>query len=192
MIDLSCHENNPLNTFNYIIDKLSEKIPNSSFKHRPDLMHAMDEVCAILNSAYNEHYIVFEEMPLNEDGDIIKHFLQLIIKFTNKYPNLNIGFAITSINNPIKLLSDNIRKITEKVHFIEQKSWVNSESEGLIDLIIKSLQIDIDKEDIKLLATKSNGNPRFIKSFLFNLITSYQYEGLPFRKSLQIFTEGQF
>ncbi|MCB2408842.1 hypothetical protein [Hymenobacter lucidus] len=188
VIDLSLCDADILSSFEYINSKLLEQV-NVSDKFKPqNIMQAIDVVSSTLNRYYQGKYIVFEEMPVDEnDVDFVKYIFSLMIKHVNAFPRSTVRFACTSIGNP-KLVAVGVNaKIHERIRFHELCKWDEKDMLRLLNLIQQSLSFQLLSENAAELLRESNGNPRFLKRFIYHFLVYNKANSALFNISLNEF-----
>ena len=75
-------------------------------------------------------------------------------------------------------------KITEKLKFIKLKNWGTYDASRLIDLLVLSLNIKINKDLKEEILNLSRVSPRFIKKFFSNVYVNRSLKTLDYKMIL--------
>ncbi len=110
--------------------------------------------------------ILIEEIPLSSGHEYSK-FLNLCYQLTLLTESLNdqsrVIWLYSSICNPKFDIKSGHPKIYEKIQFIEFDPWHSDDIKSLIDLITKTLPIQVSDEDLRMIVQDSKGIPRYVK-----------------------------
>jgi len=126
------------------------------------------------NKCKDKNTIIFvEEIPISDSQEyeqFVTHFFSLLISKKLKQGLNNVKFVLSSIKNPTIHIQQYQLKIHQQVKFIEIYNWEKEDIEKLIELISKSLNIELKPNFKSKLILTSNHSPRFIKKFFRNIL----------------------
>lgn len=168
--------------FNEILTELYSLFENNQNPQLPtNFREIHKEIINILikHLKDKEFYIIIEEIPIGNDEnykELISKFCSLLVDKNSKGLN-KVKFILSSIKNPKVHLQDFHQKISSHFKFNEISLWSESDLKLLIEKIINLLKIDLPELFKKDLIQRSNGTPRFIKTFFLNLVATNNIDG---------------
>ncbi|NOQ75774.1 MAG: hypothetical protein GQ574_27450 [Crocinitomix sp.] len=132
------------------------------------------------NNLKSEKLIVFiEEIPISGDEsneEFTKKFISLLISKTYNSGLSQVKFILSSIENPVRHISDFQTKIYESMKFVKIDFWEESYILELINKIETKFEWNLHVEDKAKLIKMANGSPRFIKKFYHSLYTLKRHD----------------
>ena len=158
--------------------ELDEKTVSAIFKEIIKLLSKISDRKVVLMIA---------EIPLSNEKDykeFIEYFISFLIEKQTKSNLNNIKFILSSIFNPEYYILPHQYKITEKLKFIKLKNWGTYDASRLIDLLVLSLNIKINKDLKEEILNLSCGSPRFIKKFFSNVYVNRSLKTLDYKMIL--------
>lgn len=113
--------------------------------------------------------------------EIAESFLTLAVHFGNLSNNNNLRFVVSTIVNPIDVLSSKTKAV-DQFHFI-QSNFIEEEVSNLFDLINSSLELSLSEFQSEIVKS-SQESPRILKSILKKIVISGLNDSKTIRRSI--------
>lgn len=116
-------------------------------------------------SKYEKVILVFDEISINENFQIILNFLNKLVVYYSK--SISQKFIISTIQNPLHHSFD--ARCLEHISFVNLDTWEDNFADMMLTY---SSHLNLDDEEKKLILENSQNNPRKLKNILYKLTTN--------------------
>lgn len=116
-----------------------------------------------------EFNLYIDEVPI-ADKEGFETFMNSLAAIIGSMSN-ETRVIVASIFNPTNFLKNFQQKVHEKLKFVHLESWSQTEVEGLLQLVLRHLPVDLTAAERDEVLNNSQGSPRFLKKFLKNYVT---------------------
>lgn len=165
-----CSSDEMIGFFKEIYFSLLEYLDLSATEFPDNFNDALKKILILISKHFDSQdlIILIEEIPIGHDM-AYKEFSTKIFQFIlskNLVSGLEkVKIVLSSINSPTNHIQSYQQKIHNQLRFVGLKYWELDEINKLIEVIEGASHFILPSEVKKLLISKSQGSPRFIKKF---------------------------
>ncbi|WP_161625939.1 5'-methylthioadenosine/S-adenosylhomocysteine nucleosidase family protein [Epilithonimonas tenax] len=167
--------------FDEILYEIADRVGSKIIEKPANFNECSKKILTLLEENFFDKDIVIfiEEIPISSVADqkeFAEKLFSLLISKNFKRGLSKVKFVLSCIDNPTKYITSFQQKVYQQFTFLELDYWNETEINSLLELILKELNLNINRDVVLDLVKRAKGSPRFVKKFIRSVISVDKFD----------------